>query len=75
METMMSFAVDTEHARRQKTPFVVNTIDNLQLKKTKDMAYTERFKQIEPFVGKMQRAPHAAHLSWMQRHPIATSHP
>ena len=31
------------------------------------MAYTERFKQIEPFVGKMQRAPHAAHLSWMQR--------
>ena len=24
------------------------------------MAYTERFKQIEPFVGKMQRAPHAA---------------
>ena len=31
------------------------------------MALTERFKQIEPFVGKMQRAPHAAHLSWMQR--------
>lgn len=31
------------------------------------MAYTERFKQIEPFVGKQQRAPHAAHLSWMQR--------
>lgn len=31
------------------------------------MALTERFKQIEPFVGKQQRAPHAAHLSWMQR--------
>ena len=31
------------------------------------MALTERFKQIEPFVGKSQRAPHAAHLSWMQR--------
>lgn len=31
------------------------------------MALTERFKQIEPFVGKTQRAPHAAHLSWMQR--------
>ncbi len=31
------------------------------------MALTESFKQIEPFVGKMQRAPHAAHLSWMQR--------
>ena len=31
------------------------------------MALTERFKQIEPFVGKLQRAPHAAHLSWMQR--------
>ena len=31
------------------------------------MALTEKFKQIEPFVGKMQRAPHAAHLSWMQR--------
>ena len=25
METMMSFAVDTEHARRQKSGFVVNT--------------------------------------------------
>ena len=36
------------------------------------MAYTERFKQIEPFVGKMQRAPHAAHLSWMQRTLIVT---
>ncbi len=25
METRMSFAVDTEHARRQKSGFVVNT--------------------------------------------------
>ena len=27
METMMSFAVTTEHVSGQKTPFVVNTID------------------------------------------------
>ena len=31
------------------------------------MATTSRFKQINAFVARQKEAPHAAHLSWMQR--------